>query len=160
MDSLLNEIVEQYEMGAFTVSEAAANAPVNSGGSVGVIFLTETGEADDVRDFLLENGASPGPAFDSYVGADVPVSLLVSASQQEGVNWMHTVIPPQPAQSGSMSVGATAHGVDAWHQAGLAGEGIKIGVVSLGFDGFQSLMGIELPSEVNARCYVGYGVYS
>ena len=58
MDSLLNEIVEQYEMGAFTASEAAASAPVNNGGSVGVIFLTEAGEADDVRDFLLESGAS------------------------------------------------------------------------------------------------------
>ena len=61
---------------------------MNSGGSVGVIFLTETGEADDLRDILQENGASPGPAFDSYVGADVPASLLGSASQQEGVTWM------------------------------------------------------------------------
>ena len=100
MDSLLNEIVEQYEMGAFTASTASASAPVNNGGSVGVIFLTEAGEADDVRDFLLESGASPGPAFDSYVGADVPVSLLVSASQQEGVNWMQATHPAARGANG------------------------------------------------------------
>ena len=95
MGPLLNEIAEQHETGSFTASAAAANAPVSGGESVGVIFLTEAGEADDIRDFLLENGASPGPAFDTFVGADVPVSLLAEASQQDGVNWMHASVPPR-----------------------------------------------------------------
>ena len=161
MDSLLNEIVEQYEMGAFTASTASASAPVNNGGSVGVIFLTEAGEADDVRDFLLESGASPGPAFDSYVGADVPVSLLASASQQEGVNWMQATIPPRVAQTEGPPAAVGDHGVDVWHAAGLKGEGVKVGVISHGFEGFQSSMEAEkLPASVEARCYYRYGLYS
>ena len=160
MDPLLNEIAQQYEMGALTASAAAASAPVSSGGSVGVIFLTESGETDDIRDFLLENGASPGPAFEGFVGAEMPVSLLASASQQDGVTWMQAAIPPRIAQSESPVDTQPEHGADVWHQAGLRGEGVKVGVISHGFEGFQETMGTSLPESVEARCYVGYGAFS
>ncbi len=159
MDLLLNEIAQQYQMGSFTTS-AAANAPVSGGESVGVIFLTEAGEADDIRDFLLGNGASPGPAFETFIGADVPASLLAEASQQYGVNWMQTTIPPRVVQSDSPSAISPEHGADVWHQAGIRGEGVKIGVISHGFEGFEDTMGTALPDSVEARCYVGYGVFS
>ena len=93
MDPLLYEIVQQYERGEFAASAAAASAPVSNGASVGVIFLTESGKANDISEFLVENGVTPGPAFDSFIGADVPVSLLASASQQDGVAWMEATIP-------------------------------------------------------------------
>ena len=78
MDPLLYEIVQQYERGEFAASAAAASAPVSNGASVGVIFLTESGKANDISEFLVDNGVTPGPAFDDFVGADVPVSLLAS----------------------------------------------------------------------------------
>ena len=98
MDPLLEEIATQYAMGTLS-AKAATQAPVHNEESVGVIFLTESGAADDLRDYLLENGASPGPAFEGHLGADVPVSLLADASQQEGVNWMHASIPPRASES-------------------------------------------------------------
>ncbi len=162
MGPLLNEIAEQHETGSFTASAAAANAPVSGGESVGVIFLTEAGEADDIRDFLLENGASPGPAFETFVGADVPVSLLAEASQQDGVNWMHASVPAREVQDeeDSTDEDLAEHGVDLWHAAGIKGAGVKIAVLSLGFDGIQDMLGTELPQTVTARCYTGYGLYS
>ena len=160
MDPLLNEIVQQYETGAYTSGAAAATAPINSGESVGVIFTTESGQTDEVRDFLLENGASPGPAFDGFVGADVPISLLADASQQDGVTWMQASVPPHAAEADSDVENTDAHGVDAWHDAGIRGEGIKIAVIHLGFDGIQDLLGTELPQAVTARCYTGYGLFS
>ena len=160
MDPLLYEIVQQYERGEFAVSAAAASAPVSNGASVGVIFLTESGKANDISEFLVENGVTPGPAFDSFIGADVPVSLLASASQQDGVEWMEATIPPRVAQSDSPPDTSPEHGADVWHQAGIRGEGVKIGVISHGFDGFEETMGTALPDSVEARCYVGYGVFS
>ena len=160
MDPLLNELAQQYETGEFTASAAAANAPTSGEASVGVIFITESGEADDIREFLLENGASPGPAFDTFVGADMPVGLLAEASQQNGVQWMRASLPPRVAQSEAPPDTLPEHGSDIWHQAGIRGEGVKIGVISHGFEGFEDTMGTALPDSVKARCYVGYGVFS
>ena len=162
MDPLLNELVQQYETGEFTASAAAANAPVSSEASVGVIFTTESGEADDIRDFLLENGASPGPAFDGFLGADVPVSLLAEASQQNGVTWMQASVPGRVVQDEEEPADEdlAEHGVDLWHAAGIRGAGVKIAVIGLGFDGIQDMLGTELPQTVTARCYTGYGLFS
>ena len=45
------------------------------------------------------------------------------------------------------------HGALAWHDAGYRGQGVKIGIIDHGFEGFRSLMGTELPASVQARCY-------
>ena len=168
MDPFLNEIVAQHETGQFTVNAATANASVSGGESVGVIFLTEPGQSSELRDFLQQNGAAPGPAFDGFIGADVPVNLLAEASQQDGVTWMQASIPPAISPP-SLSITAQAnppantsplHGADVWHQAGVKGEGVKIGIVSHGFEGFQNNMGTTLPASVDVRCYIGHGIFT
>ena len=160
MDPLLNELATQFATGEMSAAAAAASAPVSSEESVGVIFQTESGSAEDVREFLLENGASPGPAFDGFLGADVPVSLLADASQQSGVAWMQASTPSRVLGSDSDDGGTAPEDVDIWHASGLKGEGVKIGIVHLGFDGIQELMGTELPERLTVRCYTGYGLYS
>ena len=160
MDPLLNEIVQQYEMEAVSASAAATNAPVNSGGSVVVVVFTDSGEAEEVRDFLLENGASPGPVFEDFVAAEVPVSLLARASQQDGVTWMEVSLPPRVAEGDPPEHVEGEHGEDVWHAAGLKGEGVKVGIISHNFAGFEESMGTSLPAAIEVRCYVGFGVFS
>ena len=72
---------------------------------------------------------------------------------------------PSPATSdhpASHWHGPPVHGSSAWNQAGLRGQGIKVGVIDLpfGFNGFSHLMGTELPSTVQARCYTSLGKFS
>ena len=160
MDSNLNRIVEQAQSGQFTAQAAAANAPVHSGASVAVTLYVIGGYAQDLWDWLKESGASPRNIGIDYIEAYVPVSLLPSASEREGVVSVRTIVPPQPAQGTVVSEGAAAHGVPAWHAAGLKGQGVKIGVIDVGFKDFQSLMGTELPSTVKARCYTDVGVFT
>ena len=52
------------------------------------------------------------------------------------------------------------HGVPAWRQAGITGQGVKVGVLDTGFDGFGALMGTELPATVYRRCYTGIGEFT
>jgi subtilisin family serine protease len=52
----------------------------------------------------------------------------------------------------------TGEGVDvvgaaAWHQAGFTGEGIRIGVLDLGFDGSSALLGNGLPHRVEMETF-------
>jgi subtilisin family serine protease len=37
---------------------------------------------------------------------------------------------------------------DAWHAAGITGAGLRVGVLDLGFEGYEDLLGGELPDEV------------
>lgn len=68
---------------------------------------------------------------------------------------MDTVIPPEPDQNSGrvVSQGVELHQADAWHRQGYRGQGVKVGVIDSGFEGFIQLQGSELPSNVSARCY-------
>ena len=63
------------------------------------------------------------------------------------------------------SQGVQAHQSDSWNQAGFSGEGIKVGIIESetagggGFLGYQQLMGTELPTSVEARCYTRIGQF-
>ena len=160
VDSNLNRIIEQAQSGQFTAQAAAANAPVHSGASVAVTFYITEGYAQALWNWLEQSGASPRNIGIDYIEAYVPVSLLPSASEREGVISVRTIVPPQPAQGAVVSEGSSAHGAPAWHAAGIKGSGVKIGVIDVGFKDFQSLMGTELPSTVEARCYTDVGVFT
>ena len=161
MDSNLSRIVQDAEASGFTaqaITAAVRSAPIHREQSVAVTLYIEEGYADAISAYLSDNGASPLNIGADYIEAYVPVSLLSAASEREGVASIRTIIPPQPAQGTVVSQGAAAHGVPAWHAAGLRGQGVKIGIIDTGFEGFQALMGTELPATVQAQCYTDIGV--
>ena len=160
IDSNLNYIVEQFESGQLTARAAAEESSLYSGGSVAVTLLIDDGYAGAIAELLEENGASARNVGTDFIEAYVPVSLLAEVSTWTGVGSIRTIIPPQPAQGIVVSEGAAAHGAIPWHKAGYRGQGVKIGIIDAGFAGFRALMGTELPSNVNGRCYTDVGAFS
>ena len=155
MDSTLNGLARQVEDGVASEGVAATSAPISDYEPVAVTIYLEAGYSETVQQYLEDNGASPRNVGEEYIEAYVPVILLGSLSQQAGVITVSTIIPPQPLQTGFVGQGVAVHGADVWHAAGIQGEGLKIGVIDLGFKGFRELMGVELPSEenVHALCF-------
>ena len=155
MDSMLNDLVEQVEGGFATAQSVASTAPISDDESVAVSIHLETGYVETVQQYLEDNGVSPGNVGDEYIEAYVPITLLGSLSEQEGVVTVSTIIPPQPLEEGFVGPGVSIHGADVWHLAGLKGDGVKIGVLDVGYLGFRELMGVEVPSEenVHAMCF-------
>ncbi len=45
-------------------------------------------------------------------------------------------------------------GVITWHQAGFRGQGVKIGIIDGGFQGYRGLLGSELPAKVTVKNFV------
>ena len=155
MAYLLNEIVRKYESGALTARAAASTAPLHREQSVAVTFHIEEDYVRDVWDYLQANDIPAREPLEDehFIEAEVPVSLLAIASELPGVIVVKPIVPPQPAQGSVGGQGATAHGATAWHSAGYRGQGVKVGVIDLGFQAFSDLQGTELPSSVQARCY-------
>ena len=166
LDSNLNQILQQVETGQSTARAAAANARLHREESVAVTLYVVEDDAENLVEYLNDNGASPRNIGVNYIEAYVPVSLLVGASEQEGVISIRTITPGQPDQGTVVRDSVSVHGATAWHDAGYKGQGVKIGVIDIGdgadagFNGFSSLMGSELPASVEARCYTDIGRFT
>ena len=160
-DSAINSLVERVESGEITEEEAASEAPLHRGESVGVIILL-SGNVDGVVTFLEANGASNINAGDDYIEAFVPVLILGETSEQPGVLRVDQIQPPGETQGDSQVVGngPGVHGSTAWNDAGYSGQGIKVGVIDRGFSGFSDILGTEVPATVEARCYIWLGQHS
>ena len=159
LGSQLNQAVAMVEGGLFTEQEAAAVSPIHSGGSVAVtIYLSSN--VDDVVQFLEENGGDPRNVGVDYIEAYVPVSLLGQLSQQSGVTRVQEIIPPEPSYGNYVSQGVQEHNSQAWNNAGFSGQGVKVGVIDLGFYNLRNVMGSELPTNVQGMCYTDVGVFS
>ena len=161
LDSHLDQLVASVEAGQATAKDAASDTPVYSGELVAVtIYLS--GHVDEVVSFLEENGGDPRNVGEDYIEAYVPVTLLGPVSEQPGVIRVQEIVPPQPVQTFQRITGhgPAVHGSPAWNQAGYSGQGVKVGVIDLGFRGLTSLMGTELPTTVHARCYTDIGEFT
>ena len=163
LGSNLDQLVASVEEGETSAKEAAEDAPVHQEASVAVtIYLS--GNLDDVVKFLEDNGGSPRNVGEDYIEAYVPVSLLGQVSERPGVIRVREIAPPQAAQIAQQVAGhgPPVHGSSAWNQAGFSGQGIKVGVIdsNFGFNDFSGLMGTELPSTVQARCYTSLGKFT
>ena len=153
-ETKLNELVARVQSGEISAGEAAQEAPLHQGESVGVtIYLS--GNEDAVISFLEANGASNVTLREDYIEAFVPVILLGETSEQSGVLSVELIQLPESPQSnsGTTGNGPVVHGSKAWNDAGYTGQNVKIGIIDNGFYGFLDLMGADLPSSVEARCY-------
>ena len=161
LGSQLDQLAASVEAGQATAQVAASNSPVHSGESVAVtIYLT--GNVEEVVSFLEDNGGDPRNVGEDYIEAYVPVTLLGPVSERPGVIRVREIVPPLPAQ-GVQRVdghGPAAHLSAAWNQAGYSGQGVKVGIIDVGFKGFSGLMGTELPATVRARCYTDLGRFT
>ena len=119
------------------------------------IYLSSN--TDAVLSFLENNGADPRNVDHNYIEAYVPVTLLGQLSQQPGVARVREIVLPEPHYGPVINQGAQAHGSTVWNQAGITGQGVNVGIIDIGFEGFQNLMGTELPKTVEARCYTDIG---
>ena len=161
LDSNLNRLVEEAETGTQlgagqqpSSTDSAGGGAAPAGEPVLVTFYIEPEQVAAVREFLEDNDVFIRNVGEDWIEAHVPPALLPAASERPGVRRVDTVIPPQPQSLGSVvSQGVELHQADAWHRMGYRGQGVKVGVIDTGYQGFSQMQGGELPHNVMARCY-------
>lgn len=161
LDSNLNRLVEEAETGAQQDAGQQPNTTHSAGGGVApasdpvlVTFYIEPEQVAAVRQFLEDNDVFVRNVGEDWIEAHVPPALLPAASERPGVQRVDTVILPEPQSLGRVvSQGVELHQADSWHRMGYRGQGVKVGVIDTGFQGFSQMQGGELPRSVTARCY-------
>ncbi|MBX6343056.1 MAG: hypothetical protein IRY97_11400, partial [Thermomicrobiaceae bacterium] len=138
---------------------AAAKAPVSRGDAVAV-SIHLTGAPDSARGFLRVHGAAIAHEAPDTIEAYVPVSALAGLDAAAGVGRVEAIVPPHPAQGTVTSEGVADHDAPDWQGNGYTGSGVKVGIIDVGFHGYGSLIGTELPAPAGVRCYTGIGTYT
>lgn len=89
--------------------------------------------------------------------AYVPVAQLDPLTRVAGVWHVEAIIPPQ---ADVVSQGAAVHNAPNWNSYGFTGAGVKVGIIDVGFNGYGSLVGTELPAPSGLHCYTSVGTYT
>lgn len=97
----------------------------------------------------------------------LPVDALVPLANEPSVLRIHLpsapFIPPalrMAALAPIIEVGASTSealavmNVPAWHAAGHTGQGVKVGIIDAGFQGYTALLGTDLPATVQVNNFV------
>ncbi len=129
-------------------------------GSLVAVEMYADGDVEPLIELLESNGAVLLGSGEAFIEAYVPLPYLGEASALPGVLWVRPVVTPVEEQipkaqvAQALSGPVSEHGARSWHAEGYTGKGIKVGIIDIGFEGFTSLMGSELPETVHARCYL------
>ena len=156
IDSALDQLLSRIESGEITEAEAAAQTPLNREGTIAVT-IGLSGDPRETLELLQSHGISPRHATAHYIEVFVPPLLLRDIAETGDTGQISLIVPPQsfqePPNQSVAGDGPAAHHSTAWNQAGFTGNGIKIGVIDLGYAGADDLLGTELPADPQTRCY-------
>ncbi len=144
----ISRAVDAY--GLEGASIVAQDMGIEIEGGVRVIVKAAPGRASEVVQSAASLGATVESSNGDLLQIRMPVSSLASMSQREGVQTVRLPLRPVVADEitgkGVAEIGATE-----WHQAGMTGAGARIAVFDLGFEGYESLLGSELPQSVTVH---------
>jgi len=88
----------------------------------------------------------------------LPVTSLTTVAASDDVYRVRRpamAVPLESIQAGSAATeGIEAINADAWHTFGHLGQGVKVGIIDGGFEGYSDLLGSDLPASVVVRNFV------
>jgi subtilisin family serine protease len=157
---LLRELMRSPTSGAtleMAELRGTSSAELTSG-RVRVILETYDMTTVDILPQVLRSvGGEFEGSFELFAQALVPIASLSGLAARPEVRAVRFPQVLLPDQGIIVSEGRRTIGADVWQQAGLRGQGVKVAIIDVGFRGYRSLLGQELPLEdrVTAR---GFGV--
>ncbi|MBC7256076.1 MAG: hypothetical protein H5T66_08250, partial [Chloroflexi bacterium] len=84
----------------------------------------------------------------------LPVEALAPLAARSDVLMIRRPSFAEPLAGPITSEGTMVSGASVWHDAGWMGQGVRIGIIDVGFEGYAGLLGSELPASVVAKNFV------
>jgi putative cell wall-binding protein len=113
---------------------------------VGVEVQATGGRISDAVAALRAAGGSEVRVLPSAILAEVPVDALTDLADSPPIAWVGASALPFADVTGQ---GVGVIGAPDWHADGFTGAGIKVAIIDLGFAGYESRLGAELPAKVH-----------
>jgi len=88
--------------------------------------------------------------FQNIVQMLLPIKNIKKLSEEPYVLYICVPKVPEP---NIISEGVEKINTDDFHSAGYTGNGIKVAVIDLGFEGYEELLGTELPNNVITKSF-------
>lgn len=176
LDAVYKEFLIAYQEGgreaaAVLAQERGLLTP--DGLHLRVTLVLDTEDNTTLTAQLREAGIEVVSAYRDRVNIAVPVALIEAqfmgqdhaAIFQQLTELEHVIavrLPetrkPDSFNPGGriLGEGVTLVGADAWHAAGFTGAGLRIGVLDLGFAGYEALLDVELPATVSLETFGWY----
>jgi len=110
--------------------------------------------ANIAKNMVLALGGRVETTFKDLVQCRLPVSTIEELSLNDFVRYIRLPFKPQALEM--ISEGVNKTGANSWQNLTLYrsdGESPKIAILDIGFKGYQSLLGNELPSDVNTKSF-------
>jgi len=163
LDSAYKQFLLAYQTGG---EEAAMELARQRGlltpeGDIRVTLVLDTEDHAPLVAQLEQIGVRVVSAYQDRVNVAVPMALVEAQLEREEPGAIfeqlteleHVIavrLPEQrvPDRSDVDGEGVEIVGANTWHQAGFTGQGLRVGILDLGFAGHQSLLGTELPEQV------------
>ena len=131
--------------------DSADHSLINQDGTVRAIAEALPQKANEAALAIERLGGIVEATFGNRTQFRSPPSLLAAIASLPQVSF---VVPPSSVLPQSVtSQGVSVIRADQWHMKGYTGQGIKVGVLDLGFDGYLNLLGTELPNSVVAKSF-------
>jgi subtilisin family serine protease len=118
-----------------------------------------TARPAEARALVTRHGGRIERSYRGVVAAVVPTTSLPALARSSAVRMVRE--PARPVAESVRGQGVLSTGAPAWHRSGVHGEGVKIAVVDLGFDGYaRSRANGDLPSGVVKVNFCGSGRFA
>ncbi|MCH7577226.1 MAG: S8 family serine peptidase [Chloroflexi bacterium] len=152
LDSRLAQLVEAFhERGIEGASAAASRLDIDlEGDAVRVIVEARPGRGEGATTSVRTLGATVEGSYQNLVQALVPLASLEPLARTGSVEFVRPPLRPVPMVTGE---GVALINADGWQALGVSGAGVKVAILDLGFQGYGSLLGTELPAAVSVMSF-------
>lgn len=172
LGTVYKEFMVAYEEGGMQAATELAQQRgllTPDGKQLRVALILDTEDHDALVAQLRSVGVEVVSAYKDRVNVGVALALIEEAAQTEDVEAIfaqlteleHVIAVRLPEQrlGDQQSIegeGINAINAAAWHAAGFTGQGLRIGVLDLGFASYEELLGKELPANVEMAAFGWY----
>ncbi len=123
-------------------------------GRVQARLVVAPGGDETARAAVAAAGGEVTGALADVLQVWLPPAELTAVADSDGVAYLSAPDYAQLAETDALSEGVARAQANAWHAAGLRGQGVRIAIIDGGFQGYTAKLGSELPATVVVKNFV------
>lgn len=171
LGSVYKEFIVAYERGGLDAAKSLAldRGLLNDREEIRITLVVDSAEnVPRIVEEVRSVGVTVEGSYRERINVAVPLTLIESLSAQQRMGGLferltqmnHIIRLELPLRNrpdralGVEGEGVSIIGADAWHRSGFGGQGVRVGVLDMGFDNYRDLLGSELPQDILVKSFV------